>query len=260
MSVTEGSTATDNKSRYATLRQWLTTETGHQLLKYERKRLARTLPDLFGYHIVQIGEVPDAELINSSRIQHKLTTASVVESSMSPDLLCDSHALPVATESIDVLLMPHVLEFSGNPHQILREAERVLIGEGHVVILGFNPWSLWGVWRLLLAWRDQFPWCGRYIRLSRLKDWLDLLDFEIISSEHFFFRPPLQNRSIMQKLEFLEYLGRYCWPYLGGIYMVVARKRVASLTPIKLRWQSRRHMLAAGIIEPSARNTSTEQQ
>ena len=168
-------------------------------------------------------------------------------------VLSCSDSLPLATDSLDVVVLPHVLEFEKSPHQILRETERILIGEGHVVILGFNPWSLWGLWRMLLAWRDEPPWCGHFLSLSRLKDWLTLLDFEIEQIEHFYFRPPVRNKSIMKHLEFMEKLGRYAWSFLGGAYILVAKNRVIPLTPIKMSWQARRQMITSGIVEPSAR-------
>jgi len=242
------------------LLHWFNGKLGHSILAAERSRASRILPDLFGYHILQVGDLADAHLLDSSRINHKIITAQDdnAETVKFPSLLCKSEALPVSSESMDVVVLPHLLEFADNPHQILRETERVLIGEGHVIILGFNPWSLWGFWRLLLAWRGQPPWSGHYIGLTRLRDWLTLLDFEIIKTERFYFRPPLENRTIMQRLRFMEQLGGYCWTLFGGVYLLVAKKRVISLTPIKLQWQKRRRMIASGLVEPSARNTSIQ--
>lgn len=242
------------------LLHWFYGKLGHSVLVTDRIRVSRMLPDLFGYHILQVGGLADAHLLDSSRINHKINTAQAgnTDAEIYPDLFCKSDSLPIASESMDVVLLSHLLEFADNPHQILRETERVLIGEGHVIIVGFNPWSLWGLWRLLLAWRGRPPWSGHFIGLPRLRDWLTLLDFEIIKTERFYFRPPLENTAIMQKLQFMEQLGEYCWPFLGGVYILVAKKRVISLTPIKLQWQTRRRMIATGIVEPSARNTSIQ--
>ncbi len=239
----------------ARLLQWFAGGLGASVLKAEKTRIARVLPTLFGYHIMQLGSLGKDHLLASSRINHKIIAMRIQDrDSRDIDRLCCMYtSIPIASESTDVVVLPHVLEFESQPHQILRETERVLIGEGHVVIAGFNPWSLWGLWRLFLAWREQPPWSGRYIGLNRLKDWLSLLDFEIIETERFYFRPPLNNSRLMQRLGFMEPLGRYCWPYFGGMYMLVAKKRVIPLTPIKMQWQTRRHMIASGIVEPSAR-------
>jgi SAM-dependent methyltransferase len=219
------------------------------VLLAERQMIARVLPDLFGYHIVQIGAPGHAQLLDSSRINHKVITDR--RSNAAATLICDQHALPLTTDNMDVLVLPHVLEFTSSPHQVLREVERVLIGEGHVVIIGFNPWSLWGLWRLFNAWRDRYPWNGKYIRMARLRDWLTLLDFEVTRIEYFYYRPPLESTRITARLVFMEQLGKYCWRYLGGIYLLVAKKRVIPMTPVKLQWQKRRHMLA-GVAEPSS--------
>ena len=237
------------------LSAWFNGSLGKYVLDTEKLRISRILPDLFGYHILQIGCPAGTYMLESSRINHKIISMQVIEgkTDSKADFLCNNSALPVMSESMDVVLLPHILEFEVNPHQILRESERVLIGEGHLVIIGFNPVSLWGLWRLFLAWRDQPPWNGKYISLTRLKDWLTLLDFEIMKTEKFFFRPPLNNTRLMQRLNFMEQLGQYCWSLFGGVYLLVAKKRVISMTPIRLQWQSRRQLISSGLVEPSAR-------
>ena len=175
--------AGDGNQLVFALQQWFDGRLGNSVLSMERNQVSRILPDLFGYHILQVGQRADAHLLDSSRIHHRIVTSGIATAgtAQNPHLVCKCTALPVATESMDVVVLPHLLEFAENPHQILRETERALIGEGHVIILGFNPWSLFGLWRLFLAWRDQPPWHGRYIGLTRLKDWLTLLGFPGIS-------------------------------------------------------------------------------
>jgi len=235
--------------------QWFQRSLGQEVLHAELFCICKVLPDLFGYHILQIGSPGGAQYLDCSRIKHKVNIGSRrVQPTGGAHVICDQHALPVGSDSVDVMVLPHVLEFDTHPHQVLREMERVLIGDGHVVIIGFNPWSLWGLWRLFNAWRDRYPWNGKYIRMARLRDWLDLLDFEITRIEYFYYRPPVENTHISRKLGFLEQLGRFSWRYFGGIYMVVAKKRVIPMTPVKMQWQMRRHMLTPGVAEPSARN------
>lgn len=231
------------------LQDWFAREQGTLLLEDELIKIAQQLYALFGYHILQIGNIGGRNFLDGSKIAHKMIAGLIPDehSKQNSAFCCDCSNLPVAADSIDVVVLPHVLEFEVNPHQVLRETERVLIGEGHVVILGFNPLSLWGLWRLLLAWRERSPWQGHYIGLTRIKDWLKLLDFEVIKLEHFYFRPPFRSLKLLQKLEFMEQLGRYCWPWLGAIYILVAKKRVVPLTPVKLQWRVRRQMIASGV-------------
>ena len=240
------------------LRVWFTSPLGTALLQAEQIRANQVLTDLFGYHIVQLGCLNDDGFIQSSRISHKiiLQLDEQAQHRSLSDVISSADALALASDSMDVVFMPHVLEYNANPHKLLREVERILIGDGHLVIIGFNPWSLWGLWRLLHAWREVTPWCGHFFGLARIKDWLSLLDLELLRVERFFFRPPMQKSRLMQRLGFLEKLGNYCCPWFGSAYLIVARKRVLPLTPIKLRWRDQRRIIA-GIAEPSTRTRAT---
>jgi SAM-dependent methyltransferase len=168
-------------------------------------------------------------------------------------LRCLPAALPIATDSVDVVVMPHVLEFEADPHQVLREVERVLIGEGHVIIFGLNPWSWWGLWRMLLAWRGEPPWSGRFFTSARVKDWMRLLGFEIVQARYLYHRPPLQQPRLHRWLAVLDKIGNYCWPWFGAAWCLVGKKRVVSLIPLRSRWKLRRQLIAAGVAEPSVR-------
>jgi SAM-dependent methyltransferase len=241
------------------LRKWFQTSLGASFLNVEKLYMGQVISNLFGYHIVQLGCTDYKGLLENSRISHKLITQLEEDGEQNCGSSCvhSADALSLATESIDVLVLPHVLEYTENPHQLLREIDRVLIGEGHVVISAFNPFSLWGLWRLFLAWRGRAPWHGHFYRLFRVKDWLNLLDFEVIRCAYYFYRPPLQKESILEKLGFLENLGRYCWPIFSGAYIIVAKKRVIPLTPVKHQWLDRRKNIASGIVEPTARSYDT---
>lgn len=227
------------------MRAWFTHLPGRWFQAEERAQLRKILPNLFGYHLLQLGDLYSKECLTNTRIPHCM----VLDESLQETLPAGERSrsgvcgvmewLPIATDCIDTVVMPHTLEFTKDPHQVLREVERILIPEGHVVILGFNPCSLWMIWRLALAWRGKPPWCGRFIRQARLKDWLQLLGFDIISSQRYFFRPPLSHKGIMKRLRFLDHIGRRWTPFFGAGYVVVARKRVSTLTPIKSRWRSR---------------------
>ncbi len=118
----------------------------------------------------------------------------------------------------------------------------------------FNPLSLCGLWRLFLFWRDRPPWNGRFYSHRRIRDWLSLLELEWIHTERLFYLPPVRQGGLIRKLGFLEKLGRYCWSYLGGVHIMVARKRVASLTPLKLAWQYRRNTVVSGFTKPTTRS------
>jgi SAM-dependent methyltransferase len=233
-----------------TLRDWFAAEPGLAVASAELELAADVLSNLFGYHILQLGNPYRLPLISCSRIQNQV----VLGTSPSCDdtaIRCMDDALPVQAASVDVLVLPHVLEFARAPHAVLREAERVLIPEGHLAILGFNPWSWYGLWRRAAGWRGQLPWRGRFVSMTRLRDWLTLLGFEIERSERLSFRPPLSRPRLHARLETVERLGQHFWPAFGNVYFVLARKRVIAIRPIRARWAKQRRLPAAGVIEPT---------
>ena len=237
------------------LRAWFHSEAGVNSLRAAIAAVERILPDLFGYHLVMFGDYIDRELIASSRISHQIVIGEAKEERLDVNLVASHKVLPLQERSVDVLILPHTLEFSDDPHQLLREAERVLIGEGHIIVLSFNPWSLYGLWRLVGGWRGGVPWRGKFISPSRIKDWLQLLDFEISQTHKVGFRPPFKRAGINRRCEFMEQLGAFCWPIFGNVSILVAKKRVASATPLKASWETRRRVLAGGgVVEPSTRN------
>lgn len=235
------------------LRDWYNRPLGQCLLAQEREQMERVLANLFGYHILQVGCLLGDDLLASSRIPHKVLLDPDSNSrTLVPGAYVYPDSLPVATDSVDVVVLPHTLEFERNPHQILREADRVLIAEGHVVVMGFNPWSLWGVASLLRGRKRKAPWCANFLSQNRVKDWVELLGFEVVRAERFFFRPPLQHRGIMGRCTVMERLGAKLWPRMSGVYILVAKKRVTTLTPIKGRWQKARAGVG-GLVQPTTR-------
>jgi SAM-dependent methyltransferase len=214
------------------LNMWFQKPLGQHLLSEEVEVLQEILPHLFGYHLLQIGNVGYGCLLDSSRIMHRcllsLSSANVINKPYT-SIYASADALPFANESLDVVVLPHVLEFEDNPHELLREVERVLIPEGYIIILGFNPLSFWGAWRWLFTRRDTVPWCGQFLSQLRIKDWLALLSFKVEKSKTFFFLLPFRKKiSFLKKISFT---GNF-----GAVYVLVAKKRVATLTLLKSKW------------------------
>lgn len=234
----------------AQMRQWYDLPLGRSLHACETQRLQELLPNLFGYHVLQVGAMADG-LLSASRVLHRAVMAVGNETLPGrAGLSGDPARLPIAGDSIDALVLYHTLDFAADPHQVLREAERVLVAEGSLVILGFNPWSLWGL-RHGIGRRRNVPWCGRFVGLPRLRDWLSLLGFDIQSSGQLFRRPPLQRPALLERLAFMERMR--AMP--GGVYVVQARKRVMTMTPVKPRWRPRRS-LVSGLADTASRNAA----
>lgn len=240
------------------LEQWTEELPGRYLLEQELAVLERLLPDLFGYYLVQLGLGKSLDRIGQlSRIKtHILLEQAGAQLSVPTAIRADYLRLPIATDSVDVVFLPHVLDFVADPHQLLREAERILIPEGRLIVFGLNPWGLWGLWKLLLGRSGKLPWCGQFVSQRRLNDWLSLLGFEVEFSEPLMFRPPLGNEAVMNNLEFLERMGRRFWPALSNGYVVQAVRRVSNLTPVQPGWKKKRAVFSGGMVEPSTRSGS----
>ncbi len=241
----------------ADVAEWFRRPLGEALLEAERGELGQVLPDLFGYHIVQVGVRGPDELLGSSRISHRVVLDTSPPSGTPPrHPVCVPSALPIAASSIDVMVLPHVLEFEPEPFAVLLEAERVIIGEGMLVILGFHPWGLWGLWRSLCDSTGQAPWCGRFIAPGRVRAWLLELGFELMRVRAYYFRPPIAEGGSVERFAFLERIGQRYWPRLGGAYLIMAKKRVVALTPIVPSWRRAPSLVPNGVPEAGAHGSS----
>jgi SAM-dependent methyltransferase len=146
------------------------------------------------------------------------------------------------------VVLPHTLESHLDAHHVLREAERVLRPEGQVVISGFNALSLWGLRRKFSRRRAGSPWDARFIGLLRLKEWLQLLGFELNGGRLGCYAPPFAQAHWHERFAFMEQAGARWWPILGGVYVVRAVKRVHGMRLITPAWRkerARRRALAA---------------
>ena len=231
---------------------WYTSSLGARVAYNEREALATMVSDLFGYQLLQVGELgPDTRYLENCPIRRKLLVTHRTDANNGSVIVAQAPRLPIASDSVDAAILVHTLDFSADPHQVLREVERVLIAEGRVIVVGFNPFSLWGVWRQFGRWRGGVPWNGHFISYPRLNDWLSLLGFDIERMDVMEFRPPTRGSG----LESIERLGRRVWPMLAGVYVVRAVKRVSRVTPLRQRLSQLR-ILGPRAIEPTVREIS----
>lgn len=241
--------------RAAGLGDWFAEWPGQLVSKAECKLLAEWTVGLFGYQLVQLGGLgPGQDYLAQCPVREHILVD--VHGGGRGDLRAEPGQLPIASDSIDAVLLPHTLDFADDPHQVLREADRILIPEGRLVITAFNPWSLWGGWRLLRRGlrrdRSRLPWCGHFLSYPRLQDWLTLMGFDIERTDVRVFRPPLRRDAALKRLAFLERMGERYWPMLAGVYVIQAVKRVSTLRPVGPVWK-RGPALGTRAIEPSTR-------
>jgi len=256
------------------LAQWLETPPGRYLLAWEQAQLDRNVADVFGFHALQLG-MTELEGLRANRMPHRWValdahgvevprpvvegdpaaevpadvTADVSTGRVAVVLRCDFDALPFDSQSLDLVVLPHTLELARDPHLALGEVERVLRPEGRVVILGFNPTSLWGLrqrlGRLLryIGFSRQkplfLPNAGEFLGYWRLRDWLRLLSFEVQGGRFGCYRPPLKTDAWLARYGWTERIGERWWPVLGSVYLLVAVKRVRGMRLVGLIRQQR---------------------
>lgn len=227
----------------SSLSGWLATPPGAYVLGWELAQFDSAVEDVFGYRAVQIG-LPEVDFLRQNRIQFRFALALEPGAAVAADPL----QMPLESQSVDLLALPHVLECHPNPHEVLREAERVLRPEGQVVISGFNTASLWRLRQLTpFVSKSGAPWDAHFIGLLRLRDWLRVLGFELNGGKFGCYVPPFASQVWLERFAFMDPAGARWWPVLGGVYVVRAVKRVTGLrfvTPAWRRERARRRALA----------------
>ena len=219
---------------------WFETPLGQAFCAREQQVIESLAAQAFGHYSVHIGPGKQflSEMLGNS--QRSL--------SLQPDIcLCDLDTcwrwvifhpdqLPLATDSIDLVVIRHGLDISHNPHQLLREVARIIAPGGRVIIAGFNPLSSWGLWRLL-RFKVGVPWGSRFLQLGRLQDWLNLLSFQQIACCPFFFNLPINRASKSQGGNIIEQFCSKRGIQLGAGYVISAVKLQTRVHLLKPRWQ-----------------------
>ena len=221
---------------------WLEQPAGRYIRAWEQAHFDQLTVNIFGYHALQMG-LPHINALAANRMPHQWHSDHVFKSDEYTDknkngntvnrkqasiaLIHDFTELPFDSQSLDLVVLPHVLEFSSEPHQVLREVERVLIPEGRVIVCGFNRRSLWGARQKIS--KNFLPDKGEYIAPARLRDWLKLLNMEVDQTHFGAYALPFRNEKWLQRTACLEKLGARWWPFLGAVYMLQGIKRVRGM-------------------------------
>jgi SAM-dependent methyltransferase len=237
-----------------TLAEWFATPLGRYVLGREQAYFDRTVADIFGYYALQVG-LPECAFLTQSRIPSCWT----LDYDPPATLIADPHYLPFPENTFDLMVLPHALEFTDDPHLMLREAYRAIRPEGQIVIAGFNPFSLFGAKRYFGRGQTP-PWNGNFIALYRLKDWLTLLGFDVVGGRLDAYVPPFAKEKWLNRFAFAEKTGDRWWPIGGGVYFLRATKRIAGirvLTPAKERRERRKALAPAARARESLTTSDT---
>lgn len=219
------------------LSNWLKKEPGALLVEMERAQLRHLLKPMAGDYLIQIGGLP--ELVADSPIRFKWYFNTQAKSG-SIQVTLDE--LPLAHESVDVIVMTHVLEFIDKPQLLLREAYQALAPGGQLIVLSLNPLSLWGFTRTV----------PHFWPAWQVKRWLREMRLRMVMSDTFCFRPPLHSIHWWRRLLWMEAFGSFCCPALGGFYILVAQKRSPGMIPAPPIWTKKMHL--AKSLKPTIRN------
>ncbi|GAB2843102.1 class I SAM-dependent methyltransferase [Pseudoduganella ginsengisoli] len=250
------------------LDSWLQTPAGAYVRAWEQAQLDALTADIFGYNAVQIG-LPQIDALAANRMPRKWLAdirprarLDNVTELRQVAVTFDYAELPFASQSLDLVVLPHVLEFAAEPHQVLREVERVLIPEGQVIICGFNPASLWGLRQVTgrLTGSHFLPPAGEFISMPRMRDWLKLLNLGATTSHFGCYAPACRTEKWLQRYAFMDRAGARWWPYLGAVYMVQAIKRVKGMRLIGPPWTKKRVAAPVAIPATNKRRESQDGQ
>jgi len=236
----------DSPARHDSFESWFQTPLGRSLLADQRACVERHVRALSGARQLQVAVSHRLPLASGTDFAQRVLTTPNWQSSI-PDgvAVCDADELPFPGDSMDLVILHHTADFSPHPHQALREASRVLRGEGMMVLIGFNPFSLWGV-RKLVSRHHEGPWGGRFLMKGRMEDWLRLLDFSVESSGSSFFQVPLQRAALAERRGLMERVCGNRFLPVGAYYCILAKKRVYSRLQRRPAWQGQKVIALPG--------------
>ncbi|MGH8149515.1 MAG: class I SAM-dependent methyltransferase [Steroidobacteraceae bacterium] len=238
----------------AALCAWWQSSLGHALISAEAELLSEALEDVFGWEFLQIGSWGTGrELLTGTRTRRRtvLKTGTLADGA---DIIGRPSHLPIVSDLVDAALLPHALEFAADPYAILREVDRVLIGEGQLLVLGFSPLSLWGL-RAQVARNGFPPGMRRILSERRVREWLVLLGFEVVASRRYLYCGPWRSGQERGRGSAPLLRRGFLNPFPAGAYLLKARKRVCTLTPIRPRFKEKPAVIG-GLVKPTTRQPS----
>jgi len=224
---------TGSRKNLSRIRDWFETPLGERLLQTELAVHEQLLSHMFGYHLLQVS-VQGKSLFDSSPIQNKMSLG--LDDNDRAAFIARPTELPLEDGTADVVLVHHTLDFAESPQEALRELSRVVLPMGYLIITGFNPFSLWGLWKSLKFGAKSPPWNGTFIRPGRLMDWMNLLNFKIDRAQFYTYGLPIASLK-PDRPDYSQGLSRKANLPFGAAYVIVARKHLGAMTPIRPVWK-----------------------
>jgi|WetSurMetagenome_2_1015567.scaffolds.fasta_scaffold197784_2 SAM-dependent methyltransferase len=242
---------------------WYKKLPGSMLMHTEINSLKNELPHFFGFFLLQMGGASYENYLAQCLVHNQIyLTTDLAATLQKPNKIqAKFDELPFLANSIDVIVMLHILELQPNPELVLYDAYNALIPGGNLVIFGFNPLSLWGVAKTLKIFynnNEPFPWKSNFISAGKMRHMLTEIGFSVGDYKTFCFRPPCKNKAFLRKMLFIENLGQIFWPYCGANYMFIAKKNITPLTPISNKTWTKKLPLVERYIKHMTRNKTNK--
>lgn len=226
------SARTDKKPEYP--KQWQQLSQGELAREELEKALEPIVQRIFGYYLVKIGSLSSQVNLPTCTIKNQFSCAP--HANKHNHLCAKSSSLPLQNNSVDAFVVLGELDFAQDPHQIIREIDRAITSDGRLVIAGFNPFSIAGIMKYLPINRKNILHQGRFFTPSRIRDWLALLNFEIVQQENLVYSSLFMHTQLTSQSRVQKFCKRYL-PWLSSMYIIEARKREIPLSPIKPVWK-----------------------
>jgi len=239
----------------AAVDNWLRSGLGQSVLQAESELMVEALDDVFGWELLQLGTWGAREaLLTGCRTRRHAVISPDRTGNADADIAARLSQLPIANGAVDAVILPHTLEFETDPFAVVREADRVLAGEGQLIALGFRPWSLWGFRSRAIS-RGYPPGLRRMLGAGRLADWLELLGYDVTLTRNYLFTPPWGGTAPQPAVPSALLRRGWLKPWPAGAYLIKARKRVYTLTPIRPKTRERPQTIG-GLVKPTTRSSS----
>lgn len=234
--------------RFIELNGWYQQPLGKLLCQSITEEMTTSLSRVFGYHALQLGIPVASEWLKQSPIQHQII---IDPNPKQPQggLYADFEALPFANKSLDLVVAPHLFSLSENPALILQEISRVLMPDGYLAIVDFNPWSLWGLRQLGHRFSDRLPWSARYHSIWHMQRSVMSEGFAVKHIHQQFYRPPIESITLNDKFKVLETIAKLSWGFPGAAYICLAQKQTMTITRIRPIWSFRNFVLGKRFVQ-----------
>lgn len=200
---------------------------------YEQQ-LSPIMQQCFGYHLIKLGGLSHSLTLPGCPIKHQVCHA--YQESSSGGVVALPTDLPYREKSVDAVLMTHVLDYSADPHQVLREVDHCLIPNGQLIIVGFNPYSAAGIARWLPIKKDSALHRARFFSRSRVIDWLSLMGYQVTLEKRFLFSEMLYSKDLNKTRKWQTNAQKYL-SFFASVYVIVGKKREYPLSLIKPSWK-----------------------